>query len=134
MEYIDPAIREESPEGWQPAMNKTSGGARSLVAVDTVETDTPTSEPDEVQRVPDYIVNGEEFWNVERLMDRRLRRKGRRGRPAIEYRVRWENHGPENDTWEPRKSLKRDVPDMVREFDAAFLSRNFMADKVSPRD
>ncbi|KAI3327466.1 hypothetical protein F4824DRAFT_484708 [Ustulina deusta] len=131
MEYIDPAIREESPEGWQAAMN--TPGEASLV-VDTVETNAATSEPDKVQRVPDYIVNGKAFWNVQCFLDRRLRRKGRRGRPAIEYLVRWENHGPENDTWEPRKSLKRDVPDMVREFDAAFLSRNFAADKVSPRD
>ncbi|KAI1291664.1 hypothetical protein F5Y03DRAFT_388333 [Xylaria venustula] len=122
-EYIDPAIREESPDSC----------ARSLVAVDTVEINAATSEPDEIQRVPDYIVNGEEFWNVERLLDRRLRRKSRKGRPAVEYLVRWENHGPENDTWEPRKSLKQDVPDMVREFDTAYLSRNFAADKVSPR-
>ena len=134
IEYIDPALREESPDGWQEATNNTLGGAGSLVAVGTVETNAATSEPDKVQRLPDYIVDGEEFWNVECLLDRRQRRKGRRGRPAIEYRVRWENHGPENDTWEPRNSLKRDVPDMVREFDTAFLSRNFAAGKVRPRD
>jgi len=101
-------------------MNNTPGGAR-LVAIDTVETSAATSEPDEVQHAPDYIVNGEEFWNVERLLDRRQRRKSRRGRPAVEYLVRWENHGPENDTWEPRTSLIRDVPDIVREFDTASL-------------
>ena len=38
--------------------------------------------------LPDYIINGEEFWNIERLLDRRQKRKGRRGRPAIEYQVR----------------------------------------------
>ena len=132
IEYIDPAIRDESPEGWQAAINHATREATSLVAVDTVETDAAMTELDEVQRVPDYVVNGEEFWNVERLLDRRLRQKRGRGRPAIEYLVRWENHGPEHDTWEPRKSLIRHVPDMVREFDTAYLSRHFAADKSKP--
>ena len=61
IEYINPAIREDSPKGCQAAMNNTPGGARSLIAVDIVETSAATSKPDEVQYVPDYIVNGEEF-------------------------------------------------------------------------
>ena len=35
---------------------------------------------------------------------------------ARKYRVRWLEFPPEQDTWEPRSSLLRDVPDVVRAY------------------
>ncbi|KAM9321714.1 chromodomain Y-like protein [Pholidichthys leucotaenia] len=42
----------------------------------------------------------EEFYEVERIMDRRRNKKGR-----VEYLVRWRGYGAEGDTWEPESHL-----------------------------
>ncbi|XP_077502839.1 uncharacterized protein LOC144113569 isoform X2 [Amblyomma americanum] len=53
-------------------------------------------------------------FEVERILDRRTRRKGRR--KILEYRIRWQNFGPSEDTWEPRENL-RGCPELLREFE-----------------
>lgn len=124
MQGTDEAIRMESLDDWQVVSNNSR---EASLAGNTIGIDTVMSGLDEAPQGPAYVVNGEEFWNVEHILDRRTRRKGRRGRPTIEYLVRWENRGEEHkmwdDTWEPRTSLMRDVPNKVREFDKAYLSR-----------
>eukprot|EP00983_Pelagomonas_calceolata_P062828 1147447-Pelagomonas_calceolata.AAC.12 len=47
-------------------------------------------------------LEGEPIYTVDRL-DHRFVQRGRGRR--IEYLVRWNDYGPENDTWEPRKKL-----------------------------
>ncbi|XP_068998315.1 LOW QUALITY PROTEIN: chromodomain Y-like protein [Embiotoca jacksoni] len=42
----------------------------------------------------------EEFYEVERIVDRRRNRKGK-----VEYLVRWRGYGSEGDTWEPETHL-----------------------------
>ncbi|XP_073348066.1 chromodomain Y-like protein [Pagrus major] len=42
----------------------------------------------------------EEFYEVERIVDRRRNRKGK-----LEYLVRWRGYGSEGDTWEPESHL-----------------------------
>lgn len=42
----------------------------------------------------------EEFYEVERIVDRRRSKKGR-----VEYLVRWRGYGSEGDTWEPESHL-----------------------------
>ncbi|DAZ94211.1 TPA: hypothetical protein N0F65_000438 [Lagenidium giganteum] len=76
--------------------------------------------------------NGDQHWIVERIVDRRDpavtgATSGARGtrnpnqavtHRAREYRVRWLGFPPDADTWEPRGSLHRDVPDLVAEYNA----------------
>ncbi|KAE8965233.1 hypothetical protein PR002_g28737 [Phytophthora rubi] len=48
-----------------------------------------------------------------------------RGIPAARcYRVRWLGFPPDDNTWEPRSTLLRDVPDAVREFEAENASNS----------
>ncbi|DAZ95030.1 TPA: hypothetical protein N0F65_003747 [Lagenidium giganteum] len=76
--------------------------------------------------------NGDQHWIVERIVDHRDpavagATSGARGtrnpnqavaHRAREYRVRWLGFPPDADTWEPRGSFHRDVPDLVAEYDA----------------
>ncbi len=62
---------------------------------------------------PVQVLDGEPLYKVESIMDHRMvtRRvkKTARGRKkhtkVIEYRVRWQGYGAEEDTWEPRENL-----------------------------
>ncbi|KAE8969139.1 hypothetical protein PR002_g27525 [Phytophthora rubi] len=48
-----------------------------------------------------------------------------RGIPAARrYRGRWLGFPPDGDTWEPRSTLLRDVPDVVREYEDEIASEN----------
>ncbi|XP_068197762.1 chromodomain Y-like protein isoform X2 [Antennarius striatus] len=47
----------------------------------------------------------EDFYEVERIVDRRRSRRGR-----VEYLVRWRGYGPGGDTWEPEAHLSTCLP------------------------
>ncbi|XP_030016245.1 chromodomain Y-like protein isoform X2 [Sphaeramia orbicularis] len=79
----------------------------------------------------------EEFYEVERIVDKRRNRKGK-----VEYLVRWRGYGSEGDTWEPETHLSTCMV-YVHEFnrqhaerhqDAAFLrsTRSLPASQLSP--
>lgn len=53
-------------------------------------------------RPPPVDESGDQ-WEVDYLLDKRIRRLGRGKR--VEYLVRWTGYGPEDDTWEPLSNL-----------------------------
>lgn len=50
-------------------------------------------------------------FEVEKL----LKRKKIKGK--VHFWVKWKNYNTNNNTWEPRTALKKDVPDMVKDFE-----------------
>lgn len=60
----------------------------------------------------DRDTNGAPRWEVDRVIAQRGSRNGR------ELLVRWKDYGPEDDTWQPRSKLVREVPDIVEAYDA----------------
>jgi hypothetical protein len=60
---------------------------------------------------------GHQRWIVERLLSHRDQQA--RKRTSREYLVRWRGYPPSADSWEPRSMLLEDVPDLVREYEAA---------------
>ncbi len=55
-------------------------------------------------RPPPEIIDGEEEFEVDRIIAKRFIKRGRSKR--VEYLVRWKNYNVEHDTWEPRENLK----------------------------
>ena len=61
-------------------------------------------------------LDGELGYEVERIVDRRVRRT--RGRPKVEYLVKWLGYETAENTWEPRQNLLVNCRAMVEAFDA----------------
>jgi hypothetical protein len=61
-------------------------------------------------------IEGEEYYKVERVVQAAMRGRGRNRR--IHYLVRWEGHGPENDTWLPEEEMEFSR-ELVEEFERA---------------
>ncbi|KAE9332822.1 hypothetical protein PR003_g14329 [Phytophthora rubi] len=58
-----------------------------------------------------------------------------RGIPAARrYRVRWLGFPSDDDTWEPRSTLLRDVPDVVREYEDEIATFADLAVTVNAND
>ncbi|KDN69113.1 hypothetical protein CSUB01_12601, partial [Colletotrichum sublineola] len=64
-------------------------------------------EPVEVDGAPEY--------EVERLVDRRI--KWRKGRPTVEYLVKWKGYSPASNTWEPRENLEPNAGETVASYE-----------------
>lgn len=62
---------------------------------------------------------GHPLWAVESIL--RMRERATAGRTKIrEFLVKWEGFGPEHDTWEPERELRRDL--LISEMVDTFLS------------
>ena len=55
-------------------------------------------------------------WEVECILKKRVTKKGRRGKPCVEYLVRWKGFGPEYDEWQNIDRLYT-CPDLVQQFE-----------------
>lgn len=70
--------------------------------------------------VPPYrfttIMELDEEYHVERIMDRRIRRG------VVEYYIKWLNYGNEDSTWEPRENLNCD--DLIEEYEEQLSRAN----------
>jgi hypothetical protein len=66
--------------------------------------------------VPDAVtVNGETHWEVEKLMGRRIR--WRKGKPFVDYLVRWLGFEASDDQWIPRTRLMDGAAELIEEFE-----------------
>jgi hypothetical protein len=57
---------------------------------------------------------GEPLWFVEEIHAHRASGTGRRH--VVEYSVRWQNHGPEYDSWETAQDCRRGCPQAVEAY------------------
>jgi hypothetical protein len=57
---------------------------------------------------------GNQRWIVEKLLDKRVQKVGKR--TAAAYLVRWRGYPPSSDSWEPESTLLSDVPDLVTDY------------------
>ena len=63
---------------------------------------------------PPIVVEGQSYWEIEAIVNSRLRKQ--RGRPTVEYEVKWKGYSDYDNTWEPYTSLKDTVIDMIKDF------------------
>lgn len=71
---------------------------------------------------PDILPDGEEAWEVERILNKRERRVGRDRSKRVEYLVKWKGYADHDNTWEPVSNL-RYAQGRIEEFEQAVQSR-----------
>ena len=57
------------------------------------------------QPPPILLPDGSEEYEVERLLDNRVRRTGRSSKRTNEYLIKWSGYGHEHNTWEPASNI-----------------------------
>ena len=65
----------------------------------------PTRIQDDLRPLPELLTNGEEEWEVKKIVGKRTRRVGRTRKERIEYLVIWEGYPEYEKTWEPEENL-----------------------------
>ncbi len=75
--------------------------------------------------VPAVVVEGEEEYEIEKLLRKRSIRRGRGW--STQYLVRWLGYGPEADTWEVERELLRHAKETVEEYEAANANAALLA-------
>lgn len=79
----------------------------------------PAEDPYRRRRLPmpAVVVDGEDQYEIEKLLQKRRIRRGRGW--STQYLVRWLTYGPEDDTWETEQELRRHANDVVEAYEAA---------------
>lgn len=70
----------------------------------------------EIVPPPPEIIEGQEEYEVEQILDSRMHRR------RLEYLIHWKGYGPEDRTWEPVSNLGNSK-DLISEFEAKKASR-----------
>jgi transposase InsO family protein len=88
------------------------------------ESDYPGRASAELSRPPPELVNedGDEVWEVERIVKERSTRRGRNGVMRTEYLVKWVGYPEWEMTWEPASNLSQ-AQDAIRAFKSQGDSR-----------
>jgi hypothetical protein len=68
------------------------------------------------------LIDGVAEFEVEAILKHRNRQSGRRGKPKVEYLVKWLGYGEEHNSWEP-ESCVRNCPLRVNEYWARVAQR-----------
>ena len=111
-----PPLQQQQAAG----QSRKRGRAKAPAAeseVDSSSAEESGAESDDAGAVGNGPVDGEDVYEVDRILDRRRRF----------YKIRWKGFGAADDTWEPRENI---APKLVRAF---LLSRGF-ADGEEPSD
>jgi hypothetical protein len=72
---------------------------------------------DHARPLPEILQDtGEEAWEVEKILDKRIRKVGRSRQMNVEYLVKWKGFPSHESTWEPEQNL-RFATDLVQQFE-----------------
>ena len=74
--------------------------------------------PNKESRPPPELIDEEEEWEVEKILDRRERKVGRGKR--IEYLIKWKGYPEWENTWEPTNNLIHSK-ELIDEFEKELL-------------
>jgi hypothetical protein len=69
----------------------------------------------EIRPAAELLNDGEQAWEVERILKKRTRRFGRGQR--IEYLVKWKGYPDYEASWEPSSNL-REAPEAIQSFES----------------
>ena len=67
---------------------------------------------------PETIINGKEAYEVEKIIDKRLVRRGREKYPKPEYLVKWKGYSTHEATWKREKELSMSKK-LIQEYEDA---------------
>lgn len=117
------SVKPERPISYQvtPQDKLTRGRwfVRGMLLVDTSKPirQRPADRDDQPEQLSQVKANADGQYEVEAIVERR------KTRGRVEYRVRWKGYKPSDDTWEPRASLIKQIPGMVRDFEKSIKKK-----------
>ena len=96
----------------------------------------PASDPFDRPR-PDYPesvhVDGDtdhlKSWKLERILDKRMVKRGRSRTPCVEYLIRWEGYGPEEDRWY-NEILLDNAKELIKDYESGFFEGRALAEST----
>ena len=106
-ELILPVSMKIHPVFHISKLRKHIDGTQLFPSRPTQENNRPTSTEQ---------IDGEDAWEVERIVKKRERKIGRSKKVVVEYLVKWKDYGDWEMTWEPASNL-REAQETVREFE-----------------